>query len=344
MSADVLAAQQGDMAAFGRLIDQWKGAVASVCLSILRNVQASEEAAQETFIAAWKGIGELREPGSFGPWVRSLARHKALDLRRSTQRREAYVVADQDEVQRAGRDVDPLIAAERQRVLDEALDALPDDARDVMVLYYREEQSVRQVALLLGLSEAAVKKRMSRARQAVRSEVLERLGGVARATAPATAFTATVLAALAPAPAAAAGMSGLAAGTAKTAAAGLGIGTALGATGILLGYGIASRHVRPDRRQLFVRARNLSLLGLLGSTVLGLVFGASGLFVGLIGFVVLLGVVQFAVLPRVFELTPEQAADPRAVFFARLGMAFGAAGWFLGGTIGLACAWWGWTH
>ena len=342
MSADVLAARQDDPEAFGRLVDRWSGAVNAVCLGILRNAQAAEEAAQDTFVAAWKGLTRLREPSSFGPWIRGLARNQALMRRRSTVRRERRVVADDEAVQRAGQAGDPVLEAEQTRVLEEALDALPDDARDVMVLYYREGQSVRQVAELLGLSEAAVTKRMSRARQQVREDVLARLGSVARATAPGVAFTALVLTSIAPAPAVAAGGAALAGGTAKTGTLGLGLGAALGTFGILLGYGLAERQVRPERRRLLRQARNASLAGLVLAIGAGLALGSAGLFAGMVGFVVLLGVVQFVLLPQVFELTAEDKANPRTVRNARIGGFIGAVGWAVGGVCGLVGAWWGW--
>ena len=342
VSADVLAAQAGDPAAFGRLVDRWSGAVCAVCLGILRNVQASDEAAQDTFLAAWQNLGKLREPRSFGPWIRALARNHALSQQRATVRREQRVVADDEAVQRAAQARDVLLEAEEARLLEQALDALPDDARDVMVLYYREGQSVRQVAELLGLSETAVKKRLSRARALVREDMLAQLGDLARSTAPGAAFTAMVLTSLAPAPAAAAAGT-IAVGAAKTATAGLALGAALGTFGILLGYGFAARQVKPERLGTLRLARNLSLAGVVGVVGAGAAFGPVGLLVGLVGFVGWLGVVQFVVLPQVFELTPEEAADPHKVFYARVGTFLGALGWLIGGACGLAGAWWGWA-
>jgi len=66
----------------------------------------------------------------------------------------------------------------------------------VLLLYYREGQNSRQVAELLGLSDAAVRKRLSRARRSLRSDLLSRFGDFARATAPGTAFAVGVTAML----------------------------------------------------------------------------------------------------------------------------------------------------
>lgn len=62
-----------------------------------------------------------------------------------------------------------------------------------MLLYYREGQNSRQVASLLGLTDAAVRKRLSRARTSVREEMLKRFGEFARASAPSLAFASALL-------------------------------------------------------------------------------------------------------------------------------------------------------
>ncbi len=68
---------------------------------------------------------------------------------------------------------DALLGDERATALAVALDALPSDACEVLTLFYREGRSVAQVARLLGLREDTVKKRLSRARAALRDEVLQ---------------------------------------------------------------------------------------------------------------------------------------------------------------------------
>src|SRR6185436_8759465 len=76
-----------------------------------------------------------------------------------------------------------IVAREDAAALEEALALLPDETREVVTLFYREGQSVAQVAVLLDLTDAAVKKRLSRARQALRTALLERVGDTLRATA-----------------------------------------------------------------------------------------------------------------------------------------------------------------
>jgi hypothetical protein len=89
-----------------------------------------------------------------------------------------------------------MIASEQARAVAEALSNLPEETREVVTLFYREEQSVAQVASLLELSEVAVKKRLSRARETLRTTLLEQAGNTMHCTKPGPDFTAMIVGAL----------------------------------------------------------------------------------------------------------------------------------------------------
>ncbi|MFT6146402.1 MAG: RNA polymerase sigma factor (sigma-70 family) [Myxococcota bacterium] len=321
------------MVAFEALINRWSGAVCAIGLGICRDVAASEEVAQEVFIAVWQGLTELRNAESFGPWVRQLARNKALTHARTDRRRWARVVPDEDRVAAAQVSGDVLLAAEERRVVQEALDALPADTRDVMVLFYREGQSVRQVAHLLELSENAVKKRLSRARAHVRSDVLERFEAVVQRSAPTAALAAAVLLAVSPAPAIAAVSVGVKSGSALGIAGGVLWGTGV-IVGVMLGYRYLERVVPVDRIPIVRHARNLSAGGL-SIAVVTVPFGGVPTGVGLVIAIAVLGYVQFFVLPKAVMPDPTGGVPDAELQRARMGVVFGAIGWFIGGVCGL---------
>jgi RNA polymerase sigma factor (sigma-70 family) len=240
---DVLAARGGDRDAFARLVDGYRNVVCSITLAIARDVDASEDLAQDVFVAAWAGLGDLRSPASFLPWLRQLARHRAHEFVRTSvrRRRRAAPASDAERlVDEAAIASDRLVSEEERRALEEAIEQLSDDAREIVTLFYREGRSVRQVAMLLGLSEGAVKKRLERARTTLRESVLERFAELVRRSAPNGAFTAAVATAVAlasPSTASAAAISaGSGLGTAKVAAA-AGAGLAGGIAGAIAGVG-----------------------------------------------------------------------------------------------------------
>jgi predicted transcriptional regulator len=131
--------------------------------------------------------------------MRQVTRNRA----HSWLREQSAHVSDRDTDAILAAAVDPRLTApellereEQQRIVDEVIGSLPDDAREVITLYYSEGRSVKQVADLLGLSEEAVKKRMSRARERIREDLLDRFGETLRRTAPGIAFTTAVAASL----------------------------------------------------------------------------------------------------------------------------------------------------
>ncbi len=128
-----------------------------------------------------------------------------------------------------------LLRSEHEAAAAELIDALPEESRETLLLFYREGQNSQQVATLLGLTDAAVRKRLSRARQQVRDELISRFGEFARSSSPTAAFTAAVVTGLglATKPTAAAVATAVEAVTAGGAAA----GTAK-ITGVLMSKGL----------------------------------------------------------------------------------------------------------
>lgn len=203
LEPDVLAAAQGDRQAFGRLVEASATTVCSISLAIVRNVDASEDIAQNVYLAAWQSLGQLRNPKSFLPWLRQMTRNQAHRyLRDSSRRRSHHASSKEDDLLASVVDPSPhaqegLERQETHNLLAEILSELPDSAREVITLYYREGRSVRQVSQLLDLSEEAVKQRLSRARRQVRAELLDRAGASLKNSAPGALFLSGVLSTLA---------------------------------------------------------------------------------------------------------------------------------------------------
>ena len=191
------AARDGDHAAYGRIVAGCQNTVTAVALAITRDVQASEDIAQEAFLNAWQHLDRLHNPDSFLPWLRQIARNLARDhLRRHRQQPLDGANAELALAMAADPGPQPMhrvLDEEREAAAAELIAALPEDSREALLLFYREGQSSQQVAILLGITDAAVRKRLSRARQQVRDDLLRRFGEFARGSAPGAAFTTLVL-------------------------------------------------------------------------------------------------------------------------------------------------------
>ena len=180
---DVVLAMRGDRLAFGRLVTATAPTVAGIAFAVTGDREAARDVAQDTYLAAWKAIGRLRSPDSFLPWLRQIARLIARSELRTRYRRanREHSGSELEELLASvpSRAADPeaaAIALEERALLADALEVLPDEVRECVVLFYSEGQSVDQVASLLGLSSGAVRKRLERARKRLNADLLDRLG------------------------------------------------------------------------------------------------------------------------------------------------------------------------
>ena len=156
------ASLRGKHEAFGQLVARYQDLVCAVSYSSTGDHVLSEDVAQETFIAAWRQLAGLREPGRLRPWLCGIARNLARKARKKRRRDE---LVDDGEPIAEGNPFDDAARGQVERLVRDALDRVPETYREVLVLYYRENQSIRDVAEALGTSEAAVMQRLSRGRR-----------------------------------------------------------------------------------------------------------------------------------------------------------------------------------
>ena len=186
--AAVAAVRSGDTEAFRGLVDRHKSRVYGILLSLVGDVDLAEELAQETFVKAFAGISNFREDATFGTWLVQIAIHGARDHRRRMSRlRERRVVslealreAKRYELEPADttRAADPLTAVESDEqitLVRQALQQLPPEYKEVLILKHIDGWSYEQIAESTGDTVGTLKVRAHRARRMLR-DGLEKLG------------------------------------------------------------------------------------------------------------------------------------------------------------------------
>ena len=345
IESDVLLARNGDEAAFRRLVEVSANTVCSIALAIVRNVQASEDVAQEVFLSAWKNLGRLRNPASFLPWLRQTARNQAHLWQREHARERTGEELLAAAVDGRPSPADAVLAGEERRVLAEVLDQLPDDAREVIVLYYREGSSARQVASLLGISEEAVRQRLSRSRALLREQMLSRFAATVAKTAPGAAFAAALTFTAPAATAAVVATSSAKAAGAVVAKATI-LGAVLGWAGVLMGMQSLEPYFDEREERELRRFRNLVLLVVtIGCAAIALSLRSTMTLLIAVQLVyAAVGYLYVFCLPRILErrmeweksVNPEAAQQSRRQWmWATMGRALGAA---IGGAVLMAMA------
>ncbi len=220
----------GSRDAFRRIVERYQTLICSLAYSATGNVSRSEDMAQETFIAAWKQLGALREPAKLRAWLCGIARHRIQKTFERDGREPALNAAPLDDAHDSpaveALPSEQTISREEEAILWRSLEKMPELYREPLILYYREHQSIEHVAVALDLTEDAVKQRLSRGRKLLQDEVQMFVEGALRRTAPGQAFSGAVIA-----------MLPLAAGSAATAGMGVGAkGTAAVKSGFLAAW------------------------------------------------------------------------------------------------------------
>jgi RNA polymerase sigma factor (sigma-70 family) len=224
----------GSKEAFGAVVRRYQSLVCAVTYSATGDVGTSEELAQETFIRAWRNLRQLDDPGKFRAWLCTIARNLANTSLRGSRKGAAHPLENAAELSAAGPRPDEAASAkERQEIVWAAVERVPLQYREPLVLFYRQQQSISEVAADLGLSEDTVRQRLHRGRQLIKAEVSSLVEDTLARSGPGKAFALAVIAALPaaitpPASAAVAGIAAKGTPAAKTVA-------WTGLTGVILG-------------------------------------------------------------------------------------------------------------
>ncbi|MDZ4857790.1 MAG: sigma-70 family RNA polymerase sigma factor [Candidatus Hydrogenedentes bacterium] len=191
----IQASLKGDKEAFGTIVSQYQGVVCATAYSVTGNVHQSEDIAQEAFVVAWQRLGDLRDVGKLPAWLCGIARNIAKNLQRRMERDPLGRAGELSPVD-APESVD-LVAAlddkEREALVWKTIEAIPLEYREPLVLFYREGQSVRNVAAALGVSEDCAKQRLARGRKMVKGHIAQVVETTLERTKPGTDLSTAVM-------------------------------------------------------------------------------------------------------------------------------------------------------
>ena len=172
---DILA---GDVAAYDPLVRRWSPRVMAVCHARVRRGDVAEDLAQETLLRGLRALHTLSDPEKFGPWLCGIAVRTCLDWLKAAARSEVSLSSvenpDRDGATDARTSEDePARRDELARVMAE-VERLPLPYRQVLMQFYYEDCSYKQIATLLGVSQATVNMRLTKARQILRERLCPR--------------------------------------------------------------------------------------------------------------------------------------------------------------------------
>jgi RNA polymerase sigma-70 factor, ECF subfamily len=178
---DVDALIGGDEKAFEALVRQESPRLYRMIRRMLGDEDEARSVLQETFLQAFRGLNKFRRESRVSTWIYGIALNQARTARRKMARNRMLNEQDIERLQpefrlgvyaeRPGA-WDPyqeLEAADRVRIVRDAIDRLPEAYREVLILRDMNEMETSEVAALLNVTEGALRVRVHRARQALRT-------------------------------------------------------------------------------------------------------------------------------------------------------------------------------
>jgi RNA polymerase sigma-70 factor (ECF subfamily) len=165
----VASALRGDAESFSRLCEQYYPALVAIAYSQLADRGLAEDAAQESLLAAYRGIARLKQPEQFAGWLTAICRNIAIDMAKARSRQKHAVVEDCNPVLSTSHNENDTVAGVRETILQ-----LEPGMWDVIYLRYYGQMDYGRIAQMLGISEEAVNGRLRRARGRIRRELLRR--------------------------------------------------------------------------------------------------------------------------------------------------------------------------
>ncbi len=159
-------AQRGDTDAFARLVQLYQTPVYNLAYRMLGERMEAEDAAQETFLRAFRNLGQYDPARPFRNWLLSITAHYCVD--RIRRRRSLLTLDDEFSPGETGADPGGAVAAwEVREHIQRLLMCLPAEDRAAVTLRYWYDCSYEEMAQILGTTVSAVKSRLHRARLAL---------------------------------------------------------------------------------------------------------------------------------------------------------------------------------
>lgn len=156
--------RKGDIQAFNKLVERWQHRIHRVAYRYFASHDEAREITQKTFIRAYKKLNTLEEADKFPSWIYRIANNLCLDeTKRAGRRRSAPLESVKNELLTKSVATDPersLEKSELGKILQMALNRLPEEQRIVVILKEYEDLKFREIAEILEAPENTVKSRM----------------------------------------------------------------------------------------------------------------------------------------------------------------------------------------
>ncbi len=162
----------GDNAAFEGILELYQDRIYSFALRLLRDEQAAEDAAQETFLKAFKNLASYNPAYPFASWLFRIAHNASMDALRAGGKTVSMDTEDfSDLPDRTAGVAESVAAAIDSERIEALLASLPPLYSEALLLAYREDMGPAEIGRVLGVPEGTVKARLFRGREMIKTKL-----------------------------------------------------------------------------------------------------------------------------------------------------------------------------
>jgi RNA polymerase sigma-70 factor (ECF subfamily) len=177
-------AKEGDSKAYEGLLKKYKNSVFNLVYRMVRDIQEAEDLTQEAFIKAFNSLTSFNEEYAFSTWLYKIATNNCIDFFRKrklqTYSLDKPIQYKDSEIHHEIPDTDlnpekSILAQERSKIIQDAIETLPEKYYTAIVLRHNEEKSYEEIAEILNLPLGTVKARIFRAREMLNKVLKDRI-------------------------------------------------------------------------------------------------------------------------------------------------------------------------
>jgi RNA polymerase sigma-70 factor (ECF subfamily) len=166
---------KGNQQAYAELVQRYQSFVFTIVLRYVKSREDAEEVAQDIFIKAYRSLADFRGSSKFSTWLYTITTTTCITFLRkkkpeihSLDNEKVFELADSKE---SGINAFPMEQKSKINMVNNAIALLSGDDAQIITLFYKGEQTLEEIAQVLGLETNAVKVRLHRARQRLKEKM-----------------------------------------------------------------------------------------------------------------------------------------------------------------------------
>jgi RNA polymerase sigma factor (sigma-70 family) len=167
--------RKGDQQAFGGLVTRYQNYVFTIILRYLPSREDAEEVAQDVFVKAYRGLADFRGDCKFSTWLFTISTTSAISFLRKNKLRIVSLdderISAQTHLPHSNLKANQAEQQSTSAMVNSAIRLLSADDEQVITLFYKAEQSLEEIAQILGIETNTVKVRLHRARQRLKEKM-----------------------------------------------------------------------------------------------------------------------------------------------------------------------------